>query len=674
MENIEFTIQEKSKRGRKKKYATPEEARKAKLAQTKASNMKKKQSKKKSKKGGRIPPPEQEDPNTDDDPAYADEPPPPPPMRTADVVSLNRILQQDNLTETDIGDYLDLVRRFDGNIRERYEEFFDRLGRVYQITARTPERQQLEDLERTQQWGLTRIDLLDQLVVRMSEAIRRERAREETAREDMEREDRGAGFGGAVWRGATDPVFLEHYLKMKAEADKSGAGIFDYVKGFYDYAKRQIGSQVADTIDFVKDPIGATKRKADKRQEYIKAVIFGASKLPPKAREILAQYGDTPITEIMVARNPVGSLLTGALNAVSLGDFKKKFKKLPYDKLYHLYMWLKVGDQNITLEKNEVITMDIDASIRAGSDTMKVPIPAGLTLNVMLANTEKEMGGKFLKYSAYNNNCQDFIMAVLKSNGLGDDAIYSFVKQDTKSLFSDNSFLRKVSNTITDIGARVNTAIFGAGSKKGGMMAGEETPPPQNAEENNTIGQFTLRLLNMRNSRLINLNRLMREGLLQNFQLTIPELRNIFENWLGGAYNPQEIARFMTRFDRIANATSNYVGENSDDSDMGGYGIKKPIKKDLAKIKSAVKEKTMPNKWITFVKDYASSNGMSYRDALKDPNCKAQYKSGAGFFEDIADGIKAVFGSGMPTNADAYVADAYDATQLGANAGKRKSK
>jgi len=373
--------------------------------------------------------------------------------------------------------------------------------------------------------------------------------------------------GGAVWRGATDPVFLEHYLKMKAEAEKKGAGIFDYVKGFYDYAKRQIGSQVADTIDFVKDPIGATKRKADKRQEYIKAVIFGASKLPPKAREILAQYGDTPITEIMVARNPVGSLLTGALNAVSLGDFKKKFKKLPYDKLYHLYMWLKVGDQNITLEKNEVITMDIDASIRNGSDTMKVPIPAGLTLNVMLANTEKEMGGKFLKYSAYNNNCQDFIMAVLKSNGLGDDAIYSFVKQDTKSLFSDNSFLRKVSNTITDIGARVNTAIFGAGSKE-----------------------------------------------------------------------------------------------------------EKPIKKDLAKIKSAVKEKTMPNKWITFVKGYASSNGMSYRDALKDPNCKAQYKSGAGFFEDIADGVKAVFGSGMPTNADAYVADAYDATQLGANAGKRKSK
>ena len=36
----------------------------------------------------------------------------------------------------------------------------------------------------------------------------------------------------------------------------------------------------------------------------------------------------------------------------------------------------------------------------------------------------------------------------------------------------------------------------------------------------------------------------------------------------------------------------------------------------------------MPNKWITYVKEYASKNGMSYRDALKDPKCKAGYKKG----------------------------------------------
>ncbi len=29
--------------------------------------------------------------------------------------------------------------------------------------------------------------------------------------------------------------------------------------------------------------------------------------------------------------------------------------------------------------------------------------------------------------------------------------------------------------------------------------------------------------------------------------------------------------------------------------------------------------------WIPFVKSYASKNKMSYRDALRDPKCKAEY-------------------------------------------------
>jgi hypothetical protein len=36
----------------------------------------------------------------------------------------------------------------------------------------------------------------------------------------------------------------------------------------------------------------------------------------------------------------------------------------------------------------------------------------------------------------------------------------------------------------------------------------------------------------------------------------------------------------------------------------------------------------MANKWITFVKAYAKDKGISYSDALKDPNTKARYKKG----------------------------------------------
>jgi hypothetical protein len=34
----------------------------------------------------------------------------------------------------------------------------------------------------------------------------------------------------------------------------------------------------------------------------------------------------------------------------------------------------------------------------------------------------------------------------------------------------------------------------------------------------------------------------------------------------------------------------------------------------------------MANSWIQHVKEYASKHGMSYRTALKDPQCKAAYK------------------------------------------------
>ena len=33
------------------------------------------------------------------------------------------------------------------------------------------------------------------------------------------------------------------------------------------------------------------------------------------------------------------------------------------------------------------------------------------------------------------------------------------------------------------------------------------------------------------------------------------------------------------------------------------------------------------NKWVSFIKDYASKNGMSYREAMRSEGCKTAYKS-----------------------------------------------
>jgi hypothetical protein len=57
------------------------------------------------------------------------------------------------------------------------------------------------------------------------------------------------------------------------------------------------------------------------------------------------------------------------------------------------------------------------------------------------------------------------------------------------------------------------------------------------------------------------------------------------------------------------------------------YGLESKRGKGLENIVSTDNIK-MPNKWVAYVKSYASKHNMSYRDALRDPKLKAGYKKG----------------------------------------------
>jgi hypothetical protein len=72
----------------------------------------------------------------------------------------------------------------------------------------------------------------------------------------------------------------------------------------------------------------------------------------------------------------------------------------------------------------------------------------------------------------------------------------------------------------------------------------------------------------------------------------------------------------------------------------------------------------MANSWITYVKEYAAKNGMSYRDALRDPKCKAGYKKGGAM-------IKRGMGVVDELGDQDLISIAYDDSELGANAGKK---
>ena len=93
-----------------------------------------------------------------------------------------------------------------------------------------------------------------------------------------------------------------------------------------------------------------------------------------------------------------------------------------------------------------------------------------------------------------------------------------------------------------------------------------------------------------------------------------------------------------------------------------------PLKDNLGKVEQKIisGKSNMANSWITYVKEYASKNGMSYRDALRDPKCNAGYsKSGVTITNKKGGGVIDEIGN------QRVVAMSYNDSELGANAGRK---
>lgn len=209
------------------------------------------------------------------------------------------------------------------------------------------------------------------------------------------------------------------------------------------------------------------EKRAAKLERYGDAVLFLSKlPLPPSVKDILRKHGDENITKVTIVRNPVQKVLTGAMNAVSLGSFSKKFSRLPYDDLFHLAVQVTTPSGVWAMEKNEVITFTHNPAAKPDAEYKEVAVPSGgLTMNQMMLGSEKIQGANWTRYDASNNNCQDFVLSLLKGGGVGNDADYAFVKQNTDSLFKNDSFLRKLARNLTNVGATLSTALSGVDDK-----------------------------------------------------------------------------------------------------------------------------------------------------------------------------------------------------------------
>ena len=171
---------------------------------------------------------------------------------------------------------------------------------------------------------------------------------------------------------------------------------------------------------------------------------------------ILNKNGDEKIVKMQIYRKPLSSFTKMMLNITSYGEFNKRVQELPYDNIYHLFLTLELENGNkFLLEKNETISLK-PFSNNPDGESISISIKDTVSLNSLLTKTKAYMGGKFMSYSGYDNNCQTFIDAILQSNGLHSNESKAFIVQDTKHLFknddqSDNDKFRKVVNTVTDV-------------------------------------------------------------------------------------------------------------------------------------------------------------------------------------------------------------------------------
>ena len=270
--------------------------------------------------------------------------------------------------------------------------------------------------------------------------------------------------------------------------DESGSGFKNKVIGGNIFTKikkgankaikvvsRPIGktiNKVADTIDesVIKPLANVAEEVGERAGNVVEKIFYKDHNLPMAMKALMEQFGHQTITKAVLKRTPVSGLITGALNVFSMGKFGRRMK--PFDELFHLFIELRLEKgTEMRLEKNARITLSKAGSVdKEGTESDPIDateLPSGLNLDLIIDRTRNYMGDdKFYGYSAANNNCQDFIIAVLTSNKIGDAANKTWVKQNTENLFKGKKMkgLKKFSHGVTEFGQKlesVGDAIMG---------------------------------------------------------------------------------------------------------------------------------------------------------------------------------------------------------------------
>ena len=223
-------------------------------------------------------------------------------------------------------------------------------------------------------------------------------------------------------------------------------------------------------VSAVKRVVGNTKRRFSETTRRASNAAQGPKVGYSKpAQLVLDYYGNELITGLFIDRKKVDEGLNTALNAFSGNQWNAAREKEGLSSIFHVSLRASLDSGRvIRIEKLAVITLtNINTSNQTdGIDSSQpVPNPPRKTLSEFMAAAESTIPPEtFFLYDAFDNNCQDFVANLLRSNDCLDAGSYSFLKQDVSGVVAAQpGYLQSIARTATDLGGMADRFINGGG-------------------------------------------------------------------------------------------------------------------------------------------------------------------------------------------------------------------
>lgn len=227
-------------------------------------------------------------------------------------------------------------------------------------------------------------------------------------------------------------------------------------------------------FDFLKSAGNKVKNLATNVGKRITGTILGRNDYPPAERSLIAKYGNLPIKQICIYREPLEKSVNTLTNVLSVGQMGQLKKKYGFDEMYHLYMVITVQESPdklvpILIEKNEVINIHEYPNIKPNAQKLELHLSPkfNYTFKQFLDNGQRVMGSRYFTYDPFDNNCQVFISSLISANPpLEQDNpnANKFILQDVQGLKTElNPVSRQLFRGTTGLAGRMNVLLKGYG-------------------------------------------------------------------------------------------------------------------------------------------------------------------------------------------------------------------